>query len=214
MIELKKTGSLVLSKSSDNLAEIKVGLEWKPNAEKAAKKGAVAHFDLDVFGILVNNDNTGLNEKEVVYYGNVNGAGISSDAAYTSNNDANLAKAKEMLKSSPIVLTKDERTGETTGFDEVLFLNPTLLPKNKKIIIVISIYEGELNKQTFGMIDDCACTVLINGNKECKYNLKEDFELETGVVIGEFYWYEDNLKIRALGTAFNGDINDLIAKYK
>jgi tellurium resistance protein TerD len=45
-------------------------------------------------------------------------------------------------------------------------------------------------------------------------DLGEDFSLETGVIVGEFYLSSGEAKFKNLSVGFEGDINELIGKYK
>jgi stress response protein SCP2 len=45
-------------------------------------------------------------------------------------------------------------------------------------------------------------------------DMGEDFSLETGVIVGEFYLSNSEAKFKNLSVGFEGTINDLISKYK
>lgn len=209
-LRLEKGGNLNLSKSNLDLNQLQVGLGWDINTDSTIKHD----FDLDVSGIVVNaTTNRGIVESDVYYYNNVDGSGKSSDVAYPSNKDV-MVEAKLLLLNSPVVITKDNRTGQGDGDDETLFINASKLPKDKKVVIFVTIHEAKERRQTFGMVDNSYCRIVSNSGVEyCRYDLKEDFSIETGVEVAEIYWKGDELKVRALGKGFVGDLNDVFNKF-
>lgn len=210
-LNLKKGGNLSLTKEGVNLNKIQVGLGWDTNQDSTIK----TEFDLDVFGLLVDNNNKGITEAGTFFYNNVDGKGTSSLKAYPPSLDgtAITAKMDEFLKSSPVVISKDNLSGAGDGDDETLFINSTNLPKDKKIIVVVNIYEADSRKQTFGMVSNVYARVLSNGTEVCKYDLAEDFSIESGVIIAEIYWNNDELKVKALGKGFTGTVDTLFTQY-
>lgn len=208
-LNLAKGQNLNLSKEGVNLAKIQVGLGWDINTDSTVK----TEFDLDVFGLVVDNQNKGVTENDVYFYNNVDGKGTTSKVAYPDGVDVQ-AKIDEILKTAPIAVSKDNLSGEGSGDDETMFANAANLPKDKKVIVVVNIYEAATRKQTFGMVSNVYCRVLSNGDEVCKYDLTEDFSIESGVIIAEFYWVGDELKVKALGKGFTGDVNDLFNQYK
>lgn len=209
-LQLTKGVNLKLSKYSLNLNQIQVGLGWDINQDSTIKH----EFDLDVSGIVVNSTtNKGALEQDVFFYNNVDGTGKSSVDAYPASKDV-MTEAKKMLLNSPVVITKDNRTGEGDGDDETLFINASKLPKDKKVIILVTIHEAKDRRQTFGMVNNSYCRIVAdNGTEYCRYDLKEDFSIETGVEVAEIYWYNDELKVRALGKGFNGNLQDAYNKF-
>jgi tellurium resistance protein TerD len=212
MLQLSKGGNLLLSKVTTD-TKLRIGLGWDKNSDSTIRE----EVDIDVFGIIVDETNKGADESLVRFYNNVDGSGISSDTAYGAckTKEEVFAKAKELLQTSVIVITKDNRTGEGDGDDENLFINTALCIPGKKVIIAINIYEAASRKQLFGMIKNAYCSVYDEKNaKLFNYDLGEDFSLETGVIVGEFYMVGTEVKFRALGTGFEGDVNKLITQYK
>jgi tellurium resistance protein TerD len=124
--------------------------------------------------------------------------------------DDSFKEAKKLAENSVIVITKDNLDGKKDGDDETLFINSSLLIEGKKVIIVVNIYEAKQRKQLFGMVKNAKC--VIYGTDSASFDLGEDFSLETGVIVGEFYLNNGVSKFKALGEGFEGDLNDLIKK--
>lgn len=212
VLNLVKGQNVKLDITKVNINEIQVGLGWKEKTDSTI----TSEFDLDVFGLVVGLDDKGATASGTHFYNNVDGKGTTSETAYAglSTKEDIFKKAKELLTSSTVVTTKDNRNGEGEGDDETLFVNSSLLPKDKKIIIVVNIYDANARKQVFGMVNESYCRILAqDGSEFCKYDLKEDFSIETGVIVGEIYWSGEDLKIRAVGKGFNGDLTALVNQY-
>jgi len=209
-INLSKGQNICLDKTEVNVNQIQVGLGWDIKADSTVKD----EFDLDVFGIIVDQNDKGATEENLFFYNNVDGKGTKSTDAYAGVTDIN-GRAKEILKTSVIVPTKDNLTGEGDGDDETMFINASLLTKDKKAIIVVNIYEADKRKQAFGIVNNSYARILsVDGSEFCRYDLKEDFSIESGVIIGEIYWSGEEVKIRAIGKGFSGDLNALFSQYK
>jgi len=210
-LSLQKGQNLKLEKADLNLNELQVGLGWNVKNDSSVKDD----YDLDVVGLIVNaSDGKGATEANFFFYGNVDGKGTSSDVAYASSTDV-VATAKSILANAPVVITKDNRTGQGDGDDETLFINSSLLPKDKKILIAVNIYEADKRKQAMGMVDGAYCSIKGSDGKEhIRYDLKEDFSIESGVIVGEIYWNNEDLKVRALGQGFTGDLNALLSQHQ
>jgi tellurium resistance protein TerD len=213
MVNLQKGQNIPLDKADVNQDQIQVGIGWDQNTDSTIKND----IDIDIFALIVDaSTEKGLTAENLFYYGNVNGKNLSSDDAYRGLSDKNAihAKAKELLLSSPVVITKDNRDGKGDGDDETLFINASLLPKDKKAIIVSNIYEADKLKQTFGMVKNAQVNLKnTKGAEEIRYDLGEDFSIESGVIIAELYWSADGLKIKAIGKGFTGDVNELSKQY-
>lgn len=211
-LNLVKGQNLKLDKSQVNTDQIQVGLGWDIKADSTVTN----EFDLDVFGIVVGLDDKGATASSTHFYNNIDGKGASSNTVYAGLNTTEeiIKKAKEVLLGSVVVPTKDNLTGEGAGDDETLFVNASLLPKDKKVLLAVNIYDANNRKQVFGMVNNAYCRILAqDGSEFCRYDLKEDFSIETGVIVGEIYWAGDDLKIRAIGKGFSGDLTALVNQY-
>ncbi|WP_041258222.1 TerD family protein [Fibrella aestuarina] len=204
MYKLEKGENIALLKEGDAGAEkIKIGLGWKEGA-----------FDIDVYGLVVNaSDSKGLTLENTYYFGNVDGKGTSSNTAYGGILVNQQAVNDRILQTQPIAITKDNLTGKGAGDDEVLYINANNLPKDKKIIVALIIYKAAERRQNFGQVEDAYCRFPGDG-EDIQYDLAEEFSKQTGVVMCEFYWKGDQLKGKAIGRGFIGDLNTIAADYR
>jgi tellurium resistance protein TerD len=211
MLQLAKGGNLQLSKVTAD-KNLSVGLSWDKNTDSTVKD----EIDIDVFGIIVDSNDKGVDDGLVRFYNNIDGSGKTSEKHYAGmTKDQVFAEAKKLAENSVIVITKDNRDGQGDGDDETLFVNSSLLMEGKKVIIAMNIYEAKERKQLFGMVKNAKARVYdASGTELFVMDMGEDFSLETGVIVGEFYLSNSEAKFKNLSVGFEGTINDLISKYK
>ena len=95
----------------------------------------------------------------------------------------------------------DNLTGEGAGDDEQIRIDLTKVPDNiQRIAFTVTIYEAENRRQNFG-------TELI------RYDLAEDFSIETAAVFGEVYKNNGEWKFNAIGSGYQGGLAALCANY-
>ncbi len=211
MVNLKKGGNLNISKEAPNSKHFQVGLGWNVKTDSTVKE----EFDLDVISVLCNSDDKGAVEAGVFFYNNIDGTGKKSIDVYSDNMSKEdvLKTALSLLPNSLVVVTKDNRSGEGDGDDETLFINAEKLTDTQKVKITVNIYEAVTRRQNFGMVSGAFVRVLDDkGTEICRYDLSEDFSIETGTIIGEFYKVAGELKFKALGVGFTGDLNTLLTQ--
>ena len=110
----------------------------------------------------------------------------------------------------------DNLTGEGDGDDEQILIDLSKVPSNvEKIAFTVTIYDADQRRQNFGqvsnayirIVDDATNTELI------RYDLGEDFSIETAVVVGELYRHNGEWKFNAIGSGFQGGLAALCAHY-
>ena len=170
------------------LQQINVGLGWDPNS------GASPHdFDLDASAFMLGSDGQVVSEKYLVYYGNQE----SADGSVKSSGD-------------------DRTGGNSDGDDEILSVDLRRVdPKVEQIIFTVSIYEAAQRRQNFGQVRNsfirlCDAT---NGQEVCKYELDEDFSVETAVEFARLYKRNGQWRFEALGIANDGGLEAFVSKY-
>lgn len=170
------------------LQRLGVGLGWNANT------GASAHaHDLDASAFMLNDSGHLVEDKFFVYYGNQ----ASPDGAVRSSGD--------------------NTTGEGDGDDETLFVELGRLdPRVTQIVFTATIYEFEERKQNFGQVRNSSIRIYdqANGQEICKYELDEDFSVETAIEFGRLYKRGDAWRFEATGIASAGGLGGLLAKYQ
>lgn len=179
-VSLSKGQKVDLTKTNPGLTKVNVGLGWDVN-----KYDGGADFDLDASVFLLSGNGKVTNDGDFVFYNNKKHA------------------------SGSVVHQGDNRTGEGEGDDEQIFVDLSKVPANiEKIDFTVTIHEAEARKQNFGQVSNAYIRVLnSDGNKELiRYDLGEDFSIETAVVVGELYRHGSEWKFNAIGSGFAGGL--------
>ncbi len=203
-VNLQKGQKISLKKSDGSgLKKVMVGLGW--DEAQPATKGWKALFavkpqdiDCDASVIVCGQDgkiiSSNMNQT-CVYYGNLK------------------------HPSGAIVHQGDNLTGAGEGDDEQIMVDLSLLPADVcKLVFVVNIYDADVRKQHFGMIQNAFIRIvdLSSRNEICRFNLTEDYSGKTGMVVGEIYKYEGEWKFNAIGQGVTGAsrVTRLIEMYK
>ncbi len=186
-INLSKGQKIDLTKTNPGLSKITVGLGWDTNKYDGGKD-----FDLDVSVFLANADGKVETEKNFVFF----------------NNPQN--------ENGSVVHTGDNRTGEGDGDDEQIKVDLNNVPANvEKIAFTITIYEAQERNQNFGQVSRAYARIVNEANNEelVRFDLGEDFSIETGVVVGELYRHNGEWKFNAIGSGYQDGLAGLTRDY-
>lgn len=183
-INLKKGQKIDLKKSNPGLSEIKVGLGWDPVKQsggflKSLFGSESADIDCDASIFLLDKDS---NPIDLVYFGNLR-----------TRNDS-------------IIHTGDNLTGDGDGDDEVILVDlERISDRVDKLLFVVNIYDCIRRKQHFGMIENAYIRIIdVKGRSEiARYNLSDDYNSKTALVVGEIYRYNGTWKFSAIGEGTN-----------
>lgn len=186
-INLSKGQKVDLTKGNPGLKNIMVGLGWDVNAFDSG-----ADFDLDASAFLVADNGRCPTEKEFIFYGNLEHA------------------------SGSVKHMGDNRTGDGEGDDEQIQVDLSTIPANvSKIAFTVTIYEAEQRNQNFGQVSNAFIRIVneANGEEIIRYDLSEDFSIETAIVVGELYRHNGEWKFNAIGSGFQGGLAALCGHY-
>lgn len=106
----------------------------------------------------------------------------------------------------------DNLTGDGEGDDEKILIDLTKIDSRvKEIVIVVTIHEADNRKQNFGQVRNSFIRIFNSDTNEeiLKYELDEDFSIETAVEFGRIYEKNGEWRFEAVG---NGQ-RDGLAKY-
>ncbi|RDY23787.1 TerD family protein [Romboutsia maritimum] len=186
-ITLKKGQKIDLTKGNPGLKNIKLGLGWDINSFDSGYD-----YDLDVSIFMLGESQKVERDEDFIFY----------------NNLKHISGAVEHLG--------DNRTGEGEGDDEEILVNLKLIPKHiQKIVVAATIYEAKERKQNFGQVDNSYIRVLNSENEQeiLRYDLGEEFSVETAIVACEIYKYNGEWKFSAVGSGFEGGLETLCKTY-
>jgi tellurium resistance protein TerD len=170
------------------LSKLSVGLGWIPN------EGTGYDFDLDASAFMIDANRLIPSEEYFVFYGNTN----SPDNA---------------LKH-----TGDDPTGgnSAAGDDETIEVDLNKVnPDITEILFVVTIHDAIQRKQNFGQVKDSYIRIVDNdsGVEVAKYELGEDFSIETAVEFGRLYLRNGKWKFEASGIGYKEDLAFFLSKY-
>ncbi len=186
-INLSKGQKVSLTKDNPGLRNITVGLGWDINIYDTG--GA---FDLDTAAFMLDGSGKCPSEKEFVFYGNL------------------------MHPSASVQHMGDNRTGEGEGDDEQIHIDLGAVPQDiEKIAFTVTIYDAEARKQNFGQVSNAYIRIIDESTSAelIRYDLCEDFSIETAVVVGELYKSGSEWKFNAIGSGFQGGLAALCGNY-
>ena len=186
-VSLNKGQKVSLTKENPGLANVVVGLGWDINQFDNG-----GSFDLDTAAFMLGDNGRCPTEKEFIFFGNLN---------HTSGSVQHLG---------------DNKTGAGDGDDEQIRINLAAIPENiSRIAFTVTIYEAEERRQNFGQVNNAFIRIYNenNGEELLRYDLGEDFSIETAVVFGELYKYNGEWKFNAIGGGYQGGLAALCANY-
>ena len=110
--------------------------------------------------------------------------------------------------------TGDNLTGDGDGDDEQIKIDLSKIdPRVSEICLVVTIHDAETRKQNFGQVRNSYVRVFDAGNELLKYELEEDFSIETAVEFGRIYKRNNEWKFEAVGIGMKGGLQDYLNKY-
>ncbi len=186
-VNLQKGQKVSLTKGNPGLKNVVVGLGWDVNQFDTG-----ADFDLDAAAFLLQDSGKVASSDDFVFYGNLKHA------------------------SQSVQHMGDNLTGQGEGDDEQIRIDLSLVPANiTKIAFTVTIYEAEARRQNFGQVNNAFIRIYNeeNGEELLRYDLGEDFSIETAAVFGELYKHGEEWKFNAIGSGFQGGLAALCANF-
>ncbi|MGJ1498464.1 TerD family protein [Sphingobacterium spiritivorum] len=170
------------------LYKITIGLGWDPN------EGTGSEFDLDASAFMIDTTRKIPAEPFFIFYGNTD----SPDGALHH--------------------TGDDPTGGNSadGDDESIQVNLTAVDSRiQEILLVVTIHEAVQRRQNFGQVRNSYIRIVddSNGTEVAKYELGEDFSIETAVEFGRLYKRNGQWKFEASGIGYKEDLAYFLSRY-
>lgn len=186
-INLQKGQKIDLTKGGGaGLSKVMVGLGWDEVQQsggffKNLFGGAPQDIDCDASVILCG----------------ANGKIISNSASECCIYFGNLRHP-----SGAIVHQGDNLTGAGDGDDEQIMVDLPKVPSYiEKMVFVVNIYDARARNQHFGLIQNAFIRLvdMTKGTEICKFNLSDNYNNMTGLVVGEIYRRNGEWKFNAIG---------------
>ena len=189
-VSLSKGGKVSLAKAASDsgiasLTNVVVGLGWDVNRYDGS-----AQFDLDAAAFMLAGTGKVRSDADFIFYNNKNGEGITHMG--------------------------DNRTGEGDGDDEQIKIDLNAVPADiEKIAFTVTIDQADTRGQNFGMVENSYVRLFDEntGTEIIRYDLGEDYSIETAVVVGELYRNNGEWKFNAIGSGFQGGLAALCGNF-
>ena len=169
------------------LEKVGVGLGWDPN------EGSGEDFDLDASTFMLGENHKLPRDEFFVFYNNLK----SPDGAVESMGD-------------------DRTGGSSDGDDETLNVDLSKVdPRVTEIIFTATIYKAAERRQNFGQVHNSYIRLYnaITNEEIARYDLDEDFSIETAIEFGRIYRRGSEWRFEALGLGNKGGMQALVDKY-
>jgi tellurium resistance protein TerD len=189
-INLQKGQKISLEKVSPGLKEIFIGLGWDINRTDTG-----GDFDIDASVFLLGSNEKIISDQHFIFYNNR----ISPDSGQS------------------VQQRGDNRTGAGEGDDEIIDVNLKTVPADiAKIAIAVTIHEADKRKQNFGQVENAFVRVVNCENEEeiIRYDLTEDFSIETAIIMAELYRKDGEWRMNAVGAGYGGGLPALLERYQ
>lgn len=169
-----------------------VGLGWDTNQYDGGYD-----FDLDAAAFVLGANGKVRTDEDFIFYNNLES------------------------KDGSVRHTGDNLTGEGEGDDEVLIIDFTKVPADvSKIAITVTIHEAQARGQNFGQVSNAYVRVArmagpedMVGSEVLKFDLMEEFSIETALVVCEIYRNGADWKFNAVGAGYQGGLEALCRSY-
>jgi tellurium resistance protein TerD len=186
-INLSKGQRIDLTKTNPGLTKAVIGLGWDTNRYSGGQD-----FDLDASAFLTDANGRVTQDLDFIFYNNL------------------------VHASGGVEHTGDNRTGEGDGDDEQIRIEFKKVPAHvHRIAISVTIHDADSRNQNFGQVSNAFARLFDEEtNREIlRFDLGEDFSVETAVVICELYRHNGEWKFNAIGSGFSGGLAALCRNY-
>ena len=186
-IQLSKGQRIDLTKTNPALKNIVIGLGWDVKNFDGGEE-----FDLDASAFLLNVQGKCRQDTDFIFYNNL--------------------KSPE----GSVEHTGDNRTGEGDGDDEQIKVHLDKVPTDvDRIAITVTIHDAETRRQNFGQVTNAFVRLVDEdlGKEILRFDLGEDFSIETAVVFCELYKSGREWKFNAVGSGYQGGLGALVNAY-
>lgn len=169
-----------------NAPKFTVGLGWDSNSSATGEA-----FDLDASVFVLGTNSKLISDNHLIFYNNLS----SPDGAVTH--------------------AGDNLTGAGDGDDEQVIVDFSKIDSAvNEICFVVTIHQAEARRQNFGQVRNSFIRIIdASGTELVKYELDEDFSIETAVEFGRLYKRNNEWKFEAVGSGLKGGLQDFLNKY-
>ena len=186
-VNLQKGQKVSLTKDNPGLNNVIVGIGWDINRFDTG-----GDFDLDSAAFMLTDAGRVSNQDDCIFFGNLT------------------------HPSGSVRHMGDNLTGAGDVDDEQIRIELSKVPANiSRIAFTVTIYDAEQRRQNFGQVSNAYVRIFdeSNGLELLRYDLGEDFSIETAAVFGELYKNGAEWKFNAIGSGYQGGLAALCNNY-
>jgi tellurium resistance protein TerD len=189
-INLSKGERISLEKVAPGLVQIFIGLGWDINVTDTG-----GDFDIDASIFLLDSNDKLISDQHFIFYNN----------------------PKSPDPEQSIQQRGDNRTGAGEGDDEIVDVNlKSVPPEVVKMALTVTIHEADKRHQNFGQVNNAFVRIVNCANEEeiIRYDLTEDFSVETALIMAELYRKDGEWRMNAVGAGYEGGLQALVERYQ
>jgi tellurium resistance protein TerD len=189
-INLSKGERISLEKVAPGLVQIFIGLGWDINVTDTG-----GDFDIDASIFLLDSNDKLISDQHFIFYNN----------------------PKSPDPEQSIQQRGDNRTGAGEGDDEIVDVNlKSVPPEVVKMALTVTIHEADKRHQNFGQVSNAFVRIVNCANEEeiIRYDLTEDFSVETALIMAELYRKDGEWRMNAVGAGYEGGLQALVERYQ
>lgn len=189
-INLSKGERISLEKVAPGLVQIFIGLGWDINVTDTG-----GDFDIDASIFLLDSNDKLISDQHFIFYNN----------------------PKSPDPEQSIQQRGDNRTGAGEGDDEIIDVNlKTIPPEIVKMALTVTIHEADKRHQNFGQVTNAFVRIVNCENEQeiIRYDLTEDFSVETALIMAELYRKDGEWRMNAVGAGYQGGLQALVERYQ
>ncbi|WP_019911988.1 TerD family protein [Paenibacillus sp. HW567] len=182
-MDLIKGQKCNLTKDEPHLTRIIVGMGWHHTRSEV---------EVDFSAFLLTPAQTVSKDEDLIFYGNPSTADQS------------------------VAVLSDKRAYAGLTDNTQIAVELRQVPADyERIAFALTIYEAEKRLQNFSLLDDAYLRIInaADGTELIRYRLGKAFSVETAVVAGEIYRYDNEWKFSAVGSGYAGGLAALCKSY-
>ena len=186
-VNLQKGQKVSLTKENPGLNNVLVGIGWDVNRFDTG-----GDFDLDSAAFMLADTGRVSSQDDFIFFGNLS------------------------HPSGSVRHMGDNLTGVGDGDDEQIRIELSKVPANiSRIAFTVTIYDADSRHQNFGQVSNAYVRIMdeSTGAELLRYDLGEDFSIETAAVFGELYKNGAEWKFNAIGSGYQGGLAALCGHY-
>lgn len=172
-----------ITKNNPSLSRIIVGMGWN----------STSGVDLDFSVFVLQANGKVRSDQDLIFYSNPTGANGTIQIVGQAQNSYGNQTDKEQVN-----------------------IHLANIPKEvERVPFTLTIYEGDLRKQNFSLVNNAYIRVMdeASGNELFRYELGNNFPVETAIVVGELYRYNSDWKFNAIGSGYSGGLSALCGSF-